>query len=56
MDGRLRLISATRAGDPHDDGGPNGEYALLYRDLRQAAPAIRAYFDLAHEATPAECK
>ncbi len=44
------------AGDPHDDGGPIGEYALLYRDLRQAIPAICAYFDPDHEATLTGCR
>ncbi len=44
------------AGDPHDDGGPIGEYALLYRDLRQAIPAICAYFDPDHEATITGCR
>ncbi len=44
------------AGDPRDDFGPIGECALLYRDLRQAAPAICAYFDPDHEATITGCR
>jgi len=44
------------AGDPRDDGGSIGEYALLTRDRRKALPALCEYFDRAHEATSPDCR